>query len=244
MKAYEWYIRRVSDMLAEALTNQSEALEAAAQLIFTSLRKGGMLYTFGTGHGHLLAEEVFYRAGGPVRVCPILDERLMLHLSASESTAWERKANIADEVLSRYNLRLGDVLLIASNSGRNAAPVEMAALAQKRGIPVIALTNLRHSAGVTSRNALGKRLFEVASIVLDNCGVPGDAVWTAIDGSAVGPASTAVGAALLQAMLCRVRELSDQEGAALEFFVSSNVDGGDEINERLIAENRSEVPHL
>ena len=244
MKAYEQYIRRVTDMLLEALDSQAEALEAAAQRIFGSMREGGMLYTFGTGHGHLLAEEIFYRAGGLARVCPMLDERLMLHLSASESTAWERKAGIAEEVLRRYGLRRGDVLIIVSNSGRNAAPVEMAMLARERGVPVIALTNLRHSTRATARSALGKRLFEVADIVLDNRGVPGDAVWAAADGSAVGPTSTVVGAALLQAIVCRVRELSDHQGAALEFFVSSNVDGGDAVNEQLIVGYRERIPHL
>jgi dihydrodipicolinate reductase len=56
-----------------------------------------MLYTFGTGHGHLLALELFYRAGGMARVCPIMDDKLMLHVSAAGSTAEERKENWVNE---------------------------------------------------------------------------------------------------------------------------------------------------
>ena len=79
---------------------QKDKLELAARKIADCILQGGMLYTFGTGHGHLLALEIFYRAGGLARVCPILDERLMLHASASESTGWERTDGLADELLA------------------------------------------------------------------------------------------------------------------------------------------------
>ena len=39
----------------------------------------------------------------------------------------------------------GDVLIVASNSGRNAVPVEMALEGRARGLRVIAITNLAHA---------------------------------------------------------------------------------------------------
>lgn len=244
MKANERYYEILKETLETAFCGQADALETAAQKIAESLLGGGMLYTFGTGHGHLLALEIFYRAGGLARVCPILDERLMLHVSASESTGWERTDGLAEELLSRYPVKAGDVLIAISNSGRNTVPVELAVKCRERGAYVIALTSRKHTLAVTPRNPMGKRLFEVADLVLDNGGALGDAAVEGTGGRRVGPTSTAVGSALLQATVCRVEEIAREQGRDIEFFASSNIDGGDEINARLIEKYRGAIRGL
>ena len=100
----------------------------------------------------------------------------------------ERLEGYARIILDNCGIRPGDVLLIVSNSGRNAVPVEMALLARERGITAVALTSLAHSGSVPSRHSSGKRLFEVADIVIDNCGVVGDAALQ-VDGMStnIGP---------------------------------------------------------
>ena len=244
MPAQDRYYHLLRDMLDRAFTEQGEAIEQAAQRIADTVLSGGMLYTFGTGHGHLLALEVFYRAGGLVRVCPMLDERLMLHLSASESSEWERKEGLAGELLEKYPVRAGDTVLITSNSGRNAVPVEMAVHCRERGAFVIALTNLTHSSAVSPRNAMNRRLFETADLVLDNKGVLGDACVEGPGGRMAGPTSTAVGAALLQAIVCRVVEIAGERGREIEYFASSNIDGGDAINAAYLKKYRGRIPAL
>ena len=244
MSAVDTYFDNLESLLAKVRRTQSEAMEEAARRIADCLKAGGMVYTFGTGHGHLLALEIFYRAGGMARVCPILDEKLMLHVSAAGSTLEERREEWVDALLQRYPVRAGDVLIAVSNSGRNAVPVLLALEARKRGAFVIALTSMAHSSAVTSRNSLGLRLFETADLVLDNCGVLGDASVPFADGSMVGPTSTAAGAAILQAVVCRVKELSLEEGFEADFFRSSNVDGGDAWNDRLIERYGGMIPGL
>jgi len=219
-------------------------MEEAARRIASCLKSGGMVYTFGTGHGHLLALEIFYRAGGMARICPIMDEMLMLHVSAAGSTLEERREHWVEVLLDRYPIKAGDVLISISNSGRNAVPVLLAKEAQKRGADVIALTSMNHTTAVTSRNSLGLRLFEAADLILDNGGVLGDASVSFADGAMVGPTSTAVGAAILQSIVCRVKELSLEEGFEADFFKSSNVDGGDEWNDRLIERYKDVIPGL
>ena len=244
MSAIDAYFDQLQRLLSEVIQSQSEALEQAARHIADSLKNGGMIYTFGTGHGHLLALEIFYRAGGMARVCPILDEKLMLHVSAAGSSLEERREEWLPILLEKYPLRSGDVLIAISNSGRNAVPVLLAKAARERGVYVIALTSMKHSSAVTSRNSLHLRLFETADIVLDNGGILGDASIRFSDGTQVGPTSTAVGAAMLQSVICRVKELSLAEGFEADFFRSSNVDGGDEWNERLIDRYAPLVPGL
>lgn len=244
MSIIHTYFDNLQGLLARTLNTQQQAMEAAARMIADCLKGGGMVYTFGTGHGHLLALEIFYRAGGMVRLCPILDEKLMLHVSAAGSTLEERKEEWVDTLLERYPIQAGDVLISISNSGRNAVPVLLAKAARDRGAAVIALTSMNHTSAVTSRNSLGLRLFETADLVLDNGGVLGDASVAFADGSMVGPTSTAIGAAMLQAIVCRVKELSLEEGFDADYFKSSNVDGGDAWNDRLIDQYKDIIPGL
>ena len=244
MSAIDTYMSQLSTLLETTWKTQSAPMEQAARRIADCLKNGGMIYTFGTGHGHLLALEIFYRAGGMARVCPILDEKLMLHISAAGSTLAERKEEWVDMLLERYPIQAGDVLISISNSGRNAVPVLLAHEARKRGAFVIALTSMNHSSAVTSRNSLNLRLFETADLILDNGGVLGDASVRFADGAMVGPTSTAIGAAMLQAIVCRVKELSLEEGFEADFFQSSNVDGGDAWNDKLIERYGKLIPGL
>ena len=244
MSTIDTYFDNLSALLTRTQTTQKDAMETAARKIADCLKGGGMVYTFGTGHGHLLALEIFYRAGGMARVCPILDEKLMLHISAAGSTLEERNEAWVDLLLERYPIKAGDVLISISNSGRNAVPVLLAKEAQKRGAYVIALTSMNHTTAVTSRNSLNLRLFETADLILDNGGVLGDASVSFSDGAMVGATSTAVGAAMLQAIVCRVKELSLDEGFEADYFKSSNVDGGDDWNNRLIEQYKDIIPGL
>ena len=244
MSAISFYFKNLISLLNRTLEPQHACMEEAARRIADCLRKGGMLYTFGTGHGHLLALEIFYRAGGMARVCPILDEELMLHVSAASSTLKEREESRVPLLLKKYPVKSGDVLLAISNSGRNGVPVLLARAARERGAYVIALTSMQHSTAVSSRNSLHLRLFETADLVLDNGGVLGDASFQAADGTMVGPTSTAVGAAILQSIVCRVKEISLAEGFEADYFKSSNVDGGDAWNDRLIACYQDSIPGL
>ena len=91
MTASEKYMENVIALAQNVRKEQAGAIEAAARLAADALCAGGFLFTFGTGHSHMLAEELFYRAGGLARVCPIFDEDLMLHRAAARSSELERK---------------------------------------------------------------------------------------------------------------------------------------------------------
>lgn len=226
-EAVRRYLADVAQRL-HAAGEQGEAIAAAARIVADTARQGGLVHTFGTGHSHLLAEEPFYRAGGLVCVNPIQDARLTLSEHAVASTAAERTAGLAAEILERQTVEPHDAAIVISNSGRNAAPVEAALWFKARGLPVIALTSLEHSRASAPRNTAGKRLFEVADVVLDNAGAPGDAA-TAVPGVAhpMGPTSTAVGSALLHAVFIAAAEQLAAEGAPPPVLPSANTDGAD-----------------
>ena len=110
---------------------------------------------------------------------------------------------------------------------------------------MIALTSLRHSSSVTSRSPRGLRLFETADLVLDNCGCPGDSSLE-IKGvpEKVAPTSTAVGAAMVNAMMARAVELVTEAGGVAPIFMSANLDGGDEHNKKMLAKYKDHIFYM
>ena len=214
---------------------QEEEITKAASILSHSLSTKGWIYPCGTGHSHLLAEEIFYRAGGFARVRPLLLPQLMLHESATGSTDEERKEGYAPILFKEYALTKNDVLIICSNSGRNSVPIELATYAREQGAKVIVITNLVHSKSVTSRHASGLKLYQLGDVVLDNFGEIGDAALT-LDGmgSSVGPTSTAIGTSLLQAICVEATAQLLAQGITPEVFASSNSDQGASHNEALL----------
>ena len=194
------YIANIEELIEEVKETQMQALKESARIISECLISKGMIYIFGTGHSHMF-EEIFYRAGGLARVNPILDEGLMLHSGAVKALHGEMHG-YAKALLDNYPIQKDDVIIIASNSGRNTVCIEMAIEAKKMGMKILALTNLKHSKSVTSRHESGRLLYEMADIVIDNCGSIGDASVKFEHIGSVCTTSTVMGAILLHAIIC------------------------------------------
>jgi uncharacterized phosphosugar-binding protein len=240
------YLAALSAKLDQLRQSQSDNIARAAALVADSLAAGGLLYTFGCGHSAALAQEIYYRAGGLLLVEAIFGEDLLLHRRpVGVTTACERLPGYATLLLEGSGARKGDVILVISTSGRNITPVEMALAARQRGLPVIALTSGRYARALPSRHPSGKCLPDVADVVLDNQADPGDASLE-LPGLAekVGPVSTALGAALLQALVVQVIANLLERGLEPPVFLSSNLAGGDEHNRRLIARHRDRLRFL
>ncbi len=238
------YMAAVRDLLDRVGQSQLASIERAAEAVARAIDRDGLIYLFGTGHSHMLAEEGHYRAGGLAPVVPILISSLMLHQSASISSALERLPGLGPAVLDRYQLAPGDVLFVFSNSGVNAVPVEVALAARAKGATVIAITSVDYSSHA-SLGPAGKRLYEVADIVIDNGGPPGDAVAeVGASGLRTGPISTVVGAFILNAILTEAVFRLEAEGKEIPVYISSNMPGAPAHNARLLERFRARNPHL
>lgn len=220
----EAYLSKVKQVLSKIEETQMEALNQAAQICTEALFQERRLFFFGTGHSHMLAEEPFYRAGGLKPIKPILETGLMLHEGEVKSTALERLEGYADILLDHHQVAAGDILFVISNSGVNAVPVEMALGAKKRGATVIALTSMNHTEQMDSRHQSGRKLFEVADLVLDNCGWYGDAaVKLEQYPITVGPTSTIAGAFMINAITVQIAKNYEKNGEEPPVYVSANV---------------------
>jgi uncharacterized phosphosugar-binding protein len=210
--------------LGEVAATQSGALEVAARLVAASVAAGGMLHLFGAGHSQLLALDAYARAGGLACVNPILDPELS-PATGLELARVERTEGRAAAILEGEDLRSGEVVVVASNSGVNAVPVEVALGCRERGLRVVALTNLEQSKATAPRHPSGARLHELADVVIDNRCPPGDAAVALASGDRVGPLTTVVGAAVVAALCARVAELLLEQGHRPLVLASQNLDG-------------------
>jgi uncharacterized phosphosugar-binding protein len=240
---YQEYFSQVTEVLRKVENTQSDKIEAAAKLISDCWERDGMLYVFGCGHSHIIGEDLFYRAGGSAAVCAMLDPDLMLHAGAVKSSYYERMSGLAKPIFDRYGLTDKDVLLVVSTSGINAVPVEMAMCAKEKGIPVIAIVSEAY-ADDKSRHDSGKKLRDVADIVLDNGVCHGDAAVALGNEMHIGPISTISGCMIAQAMMVQASENMLSAGMTPPSYVSGNLPGGMERNQALIDRYMPRNKHL
>jgi uncharacterized phosphosugar-binding protein len=244
MNAYHRYYAAAKAQFDSVYSSQRTAILQAAEWLGDVLANDRWLYAFGTGHSHMLAEEVFYRAGGLAHAAPMLDSSLMLHEKAIEATYVERREGYAAGLLKLYPIERGDMLIVASNSGRNAVPIELALLGRERGMKVVVVVNLRHCRAWPSRHSSGKSLADVGDVVIDNCGVPGDACLE-MPGmpSLIGPTSSITGMFIINALIVQGIENALARGGPPEIYISSN-SNGDAHNNVLLEKYRSRIRHL
>ncbi|MBC7264749.1 MAG: SIS domain-containing protein [Chloroflexi bacterium] len=244
-KAFELYLAEIQSMLKDVREKQKENILKAAEIIAQSVARGGILHVFGTSHSQLLAQEIFYRAGCLAPTNAMIEPTLGLR-KASENCYWyERQEAYGKIILDSYHTTPGDVILIISTSGRNEVPVEVAIQAKARGLKVIALLSLLYCANVEARHSSGKKLPDVADVVLDNGAVLGDAAIE-LEGIPykVGPTSGVIGAAILQALMVQVAQMLAERGVEPPIWVSVNVPGGAEINAKYLERYKDRIKHL
>lgn len=231
------YIAEVHKLTDEMATANEKLLPRVAKIIAESLSNDGVLHVFGSGHSSLLAQEVFYRAGGLAPVNAMLDVNLTV-FGTSRPTWVERLEGHAESIFASYDVRPGEVLLVISNSGINPVPIDMAIGARKRGLTPVALGSANVYQDAESRHSSGASLFDVSDHVLDTCVPYGDAIANIGDVS-TGAVSTLLGSALLNMLTIEIVELMGDDAPV---FVSQNIPGGDEANAALIDRYRGRIP--
>ncbi len=240
------YLEAAIERLQAVRAAEAGAIEAAAQAMAAAIQADHLVYVFGPTHAGMLAQELFYRAGGLVPVNPILPPGLGTDVRPITLTSrLERLPGLGPLLVAQSAIAAGDVVIVHSVSGRNAVVVEFAQAAQARGAFVIAVTSLEYSRAVAPRQPGLPRLFEAADLVLDDHAPVGDALIE-VPGlpQRVGPISTVTGAALLNAVTVRVAELLVQRTGDAPVFVSANLDGGDAHNQRWLDHYRGRLTYL
>lgn len=230
------FLNEVQSRLVK-LAEPNAAIDKAVELCADALEAGGVMQAFGTGHSEAFAMEIAGRAGGLIatnrialRVLVLRGGRPASDLGAAE---FERDPNIGENLLALFPIDKRDIFLIASNSGVNGSILGVALAAKARGHKVIAVTSLDHTSKVTPKHPSGKRLSEVADVVIDNLAPFGDSTMQLEGGIGIGAVSSITAAFIAQRITFGVAETIRQRGNTPPVFLSANIPGGDEHNRAL-----------
>ena len=222
--AFEFFDKAEESM--EKLKNtQGGNIHNAALLISESIRSGGILQAFGSGHSYAGAIEVCGRAGGLIPSKIVRDH---------SDGIFESVEGNAYYLMRQVDVRPEDVFIIISNSGRNPLSIEIAEYVKKKGCKVIVVTALDISKSSASRHSSGKILYEFADVVLDNQSEFGDAALEieGFDTKVCGTSSFSTCLLLQQTIYEAIRDMVEK-GYEPPVFKSANVDGGREFNQIL-----------
>ncbi len=231
------YFETLTERLKTVQTTQAAAIEKAAEACAKSIAAGKLAFTFGTGHGALPALESFPRTGTIVGFRPIVESTMIsFHHVWGDMGARQYRFIHAQEgygtaILKSHQIDPADTMILFSHSGINAVIMDIAMECKARGITLIGVTSLPHSSSTPSRHSSGKRLFEVADVVIDT-GIPRADANLKIDGldSPVGASSTSVTIAIAHAIVSLTAEKLVQQGVHPHVMVSPNTTDKEQAN--------------
>jgi uncharacterized phosphosugar-binding protein len=173
------YLKAVRGILDFYEKGQMDTIERAADLVADSVLNGGTVHLAAIGHSN--EHDFLNRAGGPAFLQPLTfsfnlqDPVAECHKNRPRPEPFDREIETVRLAIKGGNLRAGDVVAVGSVSGRNVRPVEIALACRELGIKVIGFTSLAYTAKVTSAHPSGKKLADVADVVVDNGAPYGDA---------------------------------------------------------------------
>lgn len=212
------YYATATTLLARAREQNAATLQTLGAVLGRSVAAGGVIHTFGSGHSEVIGREIIGRAGGLVCVSGLYDPT-----GGFIENMVGYGTKIAERYDRQYGLLAGETIIVISNSGKNSSPIEVALYAKQKGLTVIGLTCVAMSKSAPTVHPGGKKLHEVADHVLDNLGLPGDAITPVADGVMAGPTSTLIGATLLNILMLETIEWLKTGGHALPILRSQNM---------------------
>ena len=224
--------------LIDTVSNQIDSIQKAADWFSESILSGRMVHLFGSGHSRILVEEMWPRYGSFPGFNPIVELSLTFHNQVvgangqRQAMFLENTHGLAEKILRNYDLSQTDSALIASSSGCNVVPIEIAQNFKEKDIRVVAIISRNHSESSESRHKSGKKLQDFADLVLDTGAPIGDAM-TQIDGidTPVSPGSTVGGCMLINAIKAEVADLLTKAGQPPNVLTAGAIVGKERATE-------------
>jgi len=248
------YYEKAMGLLKDLRETQAEAIEKASELCADRIGKGGLIFLFGAGHSRMMCEEMTPRQGCFVGFVAYVELALSNHSNIIGANGLrgplhlEKIPGYAEELLKSWKFGPDDAMIIISTSGIRPLIVEMALGARERGLPVVGITSVKHASEVDSAHASGKKLMDIADIILDNQCPRGDCILE-LEGLewATGPVSTITGAMLINMVRCETARILLERGYKPEMLPSHQLVGdvdAEEQLERFYEAYRKSLAHL
>lgn len=229
------FLAPAADLLRRIEDTQADVLADASRLCAEAIGAGGLVHVFGTGHSRIPVEELFPRYGSYPGFNPIVELSMTFHTEVvgangqRQAMYIERVEGLAEQILANFDLRPPDAMIVFSASGVTAVPIEMAAGAQRRGLPTIVVTSIEQSRAGEPQHSSGTRLLDHADVVIDLCTPAGDAM-VPIDGlpTPVAPGSTIAAVGIANEIKAQTATRLAERGALPPVLTSAALVGAEE----------------
>jgi uncharacterized phosphosugar-binding protein len=225
------YLTRCRGLIA-AVEQQQADIGKAADWFAETILAGRMVHLFGSGHSRILVEEMWPRYGSFPGFNPIVELSLSFHNLVVGSNGQrqamflENVSGLAERILRNFDVSPLDCALVASSSGCNVVPIEMAECFKRRRIKVVAIISRKHSEASTSQHPQGKKLQHFADLVLDTGAPAGDAMVRIPNlETPVSPGSTVGGCLLINSIKAEVAERLTRAGKPPRVLTASALAG-------------------
>jgi len=225
------YQKQISGVLGRIWETQIGNIERASAVMAETISNGGLVHMFGSGHSVLPVQDMFPRYGAYPGFRPLMDMRLMwtnvIGSGGAKGLLWlERREGYAQVLFENEPIRRGDVMLVFSHGGLNAVGIEVLMEAKKRGLTTVAVTSMDNYGKRAAVHSSGKKLADVADIVIDNC-TPAEDALVKIAGwkAPVAAGSTAAFITIAMSIIAQVAADLAAKGKTPPVFVSPNVLG-------------------
>lgn len=207
MEAWKEYFEKAKLPVERVYDTQGENIDAAANILASCTKNGGIIHVFGAGHSNIISEEVFYRSATLANVHAIFESSVAGINQATQTGALEKIEGIGQDIVDYQRLSPPDAMICISNSGNNAVTIDIAKASKEKGLKVIAITNVDYGDELETLHSGGVKLKDVADVVIDNCSVIGDAV-VKLEGldPMVGPSSTIPNIYIINGLLVQTCE--------------------------------------
>ncbi|MDH7513032.1 MAG: SIS domain-containing protein [Clostridiales bacterium] len=224
------YLNKIQEILEKIKTQELENIRRASRIMARSIERGGRVYTFGSGHSVIPVLDIFPRYGSFVGFFPLYDPRLMwfnvIGPGGARELLWlERREGYARVFLESYPLERRDCLLVFSHGGLNAAPVEMAIEAKKKGLKIITISSHANRKVSKPKHSTGLYLSDVADVAIDNCTPAEDALVDVGRAEKVAAGSTVAAVAIAMSLVAETGSILAKKGKLPPTFISPNLAG-------------------
>ena len=231
MKTYEEYFTNVNNIVKRIFETQGTRIEQVAEMVSDAISKDGLVHVLGVGHSHIVAEEVFWRAGTLVPIHAILEPSMIGHSEITKSAYMEKLEGTGKIICDYHRILPPDILIAISNSGNNSMPIDVAIEAKKRGVKTIGICSFTYTKSLKPRHSSGKKLMDVVDVSIDNCGQVGD-TCIKLEGieQGLGPTSTISGVYIINSIVIQAAANLHHKGIQPLVYWSGNLPNGMQAN--------------
>ena len=239
MLALEW-IASARSVMDEIEKTQLQNIGDAAAIMADAIAAERWVHTFGCGHATLPVEEMYPRIGGFVGFHPMIElpltffTRIVGEMGIHQFLFLERAEGFGYEIMKSYRFDERDAVWIFSHSGINNVNIDVALRARELGMKVVVTGSAAAFEDKESRHSSGKKLFDLADVVIDTCVPTVDATVELVNHQdRIGPVSTMAFVTVVWMTITTLAEELASRGEELFIHPSHNVPGDTGAMDRL-----------